>query len=78
MFTFRTSITFAVMTFVVALAALLIAIQARLFALGHAGSRVRLYGRRQHQGIRPPSGRTKRDRFAGECAGDQFECGRFE
>src|SRR5215469_9132884 len=33
MFTFRTSITFAVMTFIVALAALLIAIQARALSL---------------------------------------------
>ena len=36
MFTFRTSITFAVMAFVVALAALLIAIQVRSLALGDA------------------------------------------
>lgn len=73
MLTFRTSLTFAVMALIVALTALLIAIQ----ALGHAGSRVCLYGRDQCEGLRAPSDRDNRYSFFGACVGDQFQCGRF-
>ena len=69
MLTFRTSITFTVMAFIVALAALLIA------SLGHAGRRVRLHGRNQHKGVRAASDRADRFGFVGARAGDQFQFG---
>ena len=46
-------------------------------AMGDAGSRVRLHGRRQHEGVGTPAGRTEHDCVPGECAGDQFERGRL-
>ena len=78
MFTFRTSITFAVMAFIVALAALLIAIQVRAlhWATQEAASAymdatsTKAFGRLQTE-ITAIS-------FVGACAGDQFQCGRFK
>ena len=77
MLTFRASITFAVMAFVVALTALLIAIQVRSlrFATNEAASAymdaasTKALGRLQ--------GELSRDFIPGECARDQFERGRF-
>ena len=79
MFTFRTSITFAVMAFIVALAVLLlIAIQGPGASLGNEGSCVRLYGRDQCEGLRAPTDGDHRDSFVGACAGDQFQRSRFK
>ncbi len=78
MLTFRTSITFAVMAFIVALTALLIAIQLRLVALCHRGSRFCLHGCNQHQGARAASRRTFHDFVPGPCARHQFERRRLE
>ena len=78
MFTFRTSITFAVMAFIVALAALLIAIQVRAlrWATQEAASAymdatsTKAFGRLQTE--------ITADRVVGACAGDQFQRGRFK
>jgi hypothetical protein len=47
-------------------------------SFGHAGSRVRIHGRDQHEGLWAPSGGDSHCRFVGECAGDQFQRRRFK
>jgi adenylate cyclase len=79
MFTFRTSITFAVTAFIVTLATLLIAIQVRTlrWATQEAASAymdatsTKAFGRLQTEIASHFS-------FIGACAGGQFHCGRFK
>ena len=78
MFTFRTSITFAVMAFVVALAALLIAIQLRSLRWATQEAASAYMDAASTKVLGTAAGRTDHDCIAGECAGHQFERGRFE
>ena len=77
MFTFRASITLAVMTFVVALAALLIAIQVRSLHWATREAASAYMDAASNKALGRLQGELNADRIAGECACDQFERGRF-
>ena len=75
MLTFRTTITFAVMAFIVALAALLITIQARALRWATLDAASAYMDATSTKAF----GRLEAELTAiTSCASDQFQCGRFK
>ena len=78
MFTFRTSITFAVMAFIVALAVLLIAIQVRALRWATHEAASAYMDATSAKALGRLRTEISRHGVVGKCAGDQLQRGRFK